>query len=48
MGTLDELRKKINNQTASLGEIFVKLTEGESLTRSQKSEVRSQKKKRKN
>ena len=28
MGTLDELRKKVNNHTASLGEIFVKLTEG--------------------
>ena len=26
-GTLDELRKKINNPTASLGEIFVKLTQ---------------------
>ncbi len=28
MGTLDELRKKTNNPTAALGEIFVKLTEG--------------------
>lgn len=28
MGTLDELRKKISNPAASLGEIFVKLTGG--------------------
>jgi len=27
LGTLDELRKKVNNPTAGLGEIFVKLTE---------------------
>lgn len=27
LGTLEELRKKINNSAASLGEIFVKLTE---------------------
>ncbi len=27
MGTLDELRSKVNNSTARLGEIFVKLTE---------------------
>ena len=28
MGTLEELRQKINDSTAGLGEIFVKLTEG--------------------
>ena len=28
IGTLDELRKKVNNHTAPLGEVFVKLTEG--------------------
>ena len=28
MGTLDELRKKVNDPTASLGEIFIKLTGG--------------------
>ncbi|NOZ69760.1 MAG: ABC transporter ATP-binding protein [Deferribacteres bacterium] len=28
MGTLDELRKRIDNPSAALGEIFVKLTEG--------------------
>ncbi len=38
MGTLDELRKKVNNSTAALGEIFVKLTEGKCLTRIQESE----------
>jgi ABC-2 type transport system ATP-binding protein len=27
LGTLDELRKKVNNPTATLGEIFIKLTE---------------------
>ncbi len=27
MGTLDELRKKVNNPVANLGEIYVKLTE---------------------
>lgn len=27
LGTLDELRKKVNNLTASLGEIFIKLTQ---------------------
>ncbi len=48
MGTLDELRKKVNNPAAALGEIFVKLIEGKCLTRIQESGARSQNEKRKN